>query len=43
MQLNEMIFSESANLIEEKTVADRLWAKSEFLWAKKNASYAVFQ
>ena len=34
MQLTETIFPDSAVFIEKKTVENRLWANSEFLWAK---------
>ena len=33
-----MILSESAIFIEKTTVEHRLWAKSEFLWAKNASS-----
>ena len=39
MQLTKTIFSDSAIFIEKKRVENQLWAKSEFLWAKKNASF----
>ena len=35
MQLTKVIFSHSAIVIEKKTIENRLWAKSEFFWAKK--------
>ena len=36
MQLTETICFDSAIFIEKKTVENRLWAKSEFLWSKKD-------
>ena len=39
MQLTRTIFFDSAIFIEKRTVENRLWAKSQFLWAKKNASW----
>ena len=38
MPLTKKIFPDSAIFIEKKRVENRLWAKNEFLWAKKNAS-----
>ena len=35
MQLTKTIFSDSAIFIEKKRVENRLWANSEFSWAKK--------
>ena len=35
MQHSKTHFSDSAIFIEKKTVEIRLWAKSEFSWAKK--------
>ena len=37
MHLTKTIFFDSAIFIEKKTVETRLWAKSEFLWAKKKS------
>ena len=35
MQLTKMIISDSAIFIGKKTVENRLWARTEFLWGKK--------
>ena len=41
IQLTKTIFSDSAIFIYETRVENRLWAKSEFLWAKKNAPWSI--
>ena len=38
MQRTKTILSNSADFIAKKTVENQLWGKSEFLWAKTNAS-----
>ena len=38
MHLTNTIFSDSAIFNEKKRIENWLWAKSEFLWAKKKAS-----
>ena len=40
-QLTKTIFFDSAIFFEKKKVKNRLWAKSEFLWAKRNPSLLV--
>ncbi len=36
-----MISPDSASFVEKKRVENRLWRKSEFLWRKKNKTYAT--
>ena len=42
MQLTKTTFSDSAIFIEKKRVENRLWAKSEFLWAEKKCIIRSF-
>ena len=41
--LTKKISFDSVIFIEKKTVESLLWAKNDFLWAKKNASTPPFQ